>query len=60
MSRECGDKVKFASKGLARICIIDNQLHNHQPYFCQLCIGWHIGKRNPISEWKRKERKEKW
>lgn len=57
MNKECGDKVRFTNKGLARICITDNQLQNHQPYFCQFCNGWHIGKRNVINEWKNKEKR---
>lgn len=56
MITDCNLKVRFATKELARFVIIDNRLTNCTAYLCSSCGGWHIGKINPIAEWKKKER----
>jgi len=55
MQRACFQKVRFGSKHLASISIAENHLVRCQPYFCNTCQGWHIGRINPIHEWKAKQ-----
>ncbi len=50
-TRSCLNKVRFASKGIAEVCIMENFMIKTQAYFCEYCGGWHIGRQNAVAEY---------